>query len=230
MNIKVSLLTTKRLGNSVSGMLSATDFALTTIPFIAIKKLAEKEKIEAYSGLPATAIFTSQNAVETVFSFSPDASRWKIFSLDGKTKNTLLKYVGEEQILATALDGKALSDKIISQPIPEKIIFFCGKKRLQTIPEALSDKHIRLEEVIVYDTVASPVKLTQQFGGILFFSPSAVESFFSVNAVSEKTIFFSIGATTEKAIKKLTGNEIVTAQYPSEAEMVRNVIKYRFPL
>lgn len=59
-----------------------------------------------------------------------------------------------------------------------KIVFFCGNKRLQTIPEKLANNGIAVEEVIVYETIETAANIKKQYDGILFYSPSAVQSFF----------------------------------------------------
>ena len=64
----------------------------------------------------------------------------------------------------------------------------------------------------------------KNYDGILFFSPSAVNSFFSLNKINEQTQIFAIGKTTADAIHKHTKREITIAEIPSEENMVDQVI------
>ena len=71
-----------------------------------------------------------------------------------------------------------------------------------------------------------PHKISKDYAGILFFSPSAADSFFLVNKAPGKTIFFAIGETTAAAIKKYTGNKIILADKPGKNELLINMMEF----
>ncbi|MCC8142570.1 MAG: uroporphyrinogen-III synthase [Tannerellaceae bacterium] len=73
----------------------------------------------------------------------------------------------------------------------ESYYFFCGQRRLNEIPERLSGAAISYKEVIVYETELTPQTLEKTYEGILFYSPSGVESFFSANHPGKATLFFN---------------------------------------
>ena len=60
----------------------------------------------------------------------------------------------------------------------------------------------------------------------MFFSPSAAESFFSTNTLTDKTILFAIGNTTALSIKKYTGNKIIVADEAGKNNLVEKAIEY----
>lgn len=60
---------------------------------------------------------------------------------------------------------------------------------MDTIPSSLLAYDLFLEELVVYDTILLPHTINRTYDAIFFFSPSAVESFFSVN-YAEPTLFF----------------------------------------
>ena len=81
----------------------------------------------------------------------------------------------------------------------------------------------------MYQTIATPHKIDKEYFGILFFSPSAVQSFFSKNKVCEKTILFAIGNTTANEIKKYSTNKIIISDEPGKENLVTKMIEYFNP-
>jgi uroporphyrinogen-III synthase len=61
---------------------------------------------------------------------------------------------------------------------------------------------------------------------VIFFSPSAVESFFSMNTVTASLPLFAIGQTTAAAIREHTNNPVVIAAEPDAALLIRQVIDH----
>jgi uroporphyrinogen-III synthase len=60
----------------------------------------------------------------------------------------------------------------------------------------------------------------------LFFSPSAANSFFSVNKLPTGIVCFAIGDTTAKIIAQHTTNKIVTSERPAQEVMMTDVARY----
>jgi len=116
-------------------------------------------------------------------------------------------------ILEVANYGKDLAEKICKYHAKKSFHFFCGSIRREELPEVLRENHIHWEEHVVYETILNPKEFQQEFDGVLFFSPSGVESFFSNNKLSGATAF-CIGSTTAKALEKYTQN-IIIANKPS---------------
>ncbi|MCW3119764.1 MAG: Uroporphyrinogen synthase, partial [Chitinophagaceae bacterium] len=85
---------------------------------------------------------------------------------------------------------------------------------------------IDVHEIIVYHTIAVPKKITKRYDGIIFFSPSAVDSFFKINKTQENTILFAIGNTTSNRIKKYSENKIIISKTPDKDHMIREVANY----
>jgi uroporphyrinogen-III synthase len=78
----------------------------------------------------------------------------------------------------------------------------------------------------VYSTTQTPIELTAKYDGILFFSPSAVDSFFSINHVDEITYLFAIGLTTAKTIQQYNKNNIIISPTPSKENIVKQIITH----
>lgn len=197
--------------------------------FIAIRPVnnaAIINQIRSYAAKPITALFTSANAVAAVSRHLTQCPAWQIFCLSGKTKTALLEHFSDKQIIASAPHAAALIPKIMAAKPSGGSVFFCGNKHLNTLPEAFKAENIPLKELVVYKTISSPKKVNKSYDGLLFFSPSGVESFFSLNTVDERTVCFAIGDTTAKAVRKFTGNPVITAGFPDKENMIQKVQNY----
>lgn len=171
-------------------------------------------------------IFTSAQAVSAVIDcLGNKQPEWQIFCISGATKRAVADYFGAEKIIGIGDDAIELSKQIESIPAQE-IVFFCGNKRLDTLPVLLSDKGFRVSECIVYETALTPVKLNQDYDAILFFSPSGVESYLSENEIPGSAVLFSIGKTTAKTLQQKVPNEIIISAQPDKHILVQTVIDF----
>lgn len=229
MRKNIQILSTKKLNDTLITNAENIGITIVSTEFIEIKSIDSStitEKIKHYSAETIAVIFTSVNAVEAVFAMLDTKPDWKIFCTSGATKEALLKYIDEKRIVDTEHNASALADKVIAHKGIDSCVFFCGNQRLNTLPDKLLRHKIDLDEVIVYESIASSKKINENYDGILFFSPSGVDSFFSVNKIDNKTVLFSIGKTTTKEIRKCTNNHIVTSFFPSAESVVAEVKKY----
>jgi uroporphyrinogen-III synthase len=78
----------------------------------------------------------------------------------------------------------------------------------------------------VYHTIIAAHKISKDYDGILFYSPSAVESFFLVNTINENAVLFAIGYTTSNALKKFIKNKIIIAEQPGKEALVKKMVEY----
>ncbi|MDB5249437.1 MAG: Uroporphyrinogen synthase [Segetibacter sp.] len=225
------ILSTRPLDEALVEKASFKHITITTLPFIEIKKLVTNEvsrQIEMLSKLPATVVFTSMNAVEVVVDLLPANAvmpGWKLYCIGGATFTLVKKYWAYDSIAFTAKNATDLAKKITADKITN-IHFFCGNKRREELPEILRAENIMVNELVVYETIDTPVKIEEDYNAILFFSPSAVNSFFTSNQVSPDTILFAIGNTTANAIKQFSSNSIVVSEFPARDQLVDKAIEY----
>lgn len=119
--------------------------------------------------------------------------------------------------------GKELAEIIVKDFADLEFTFFCGNLRRDEIPELLKKHKVNFTEVEVYQTVLKSKIFERTFDGVLFFSPSAVESFTKENRL-ENPIAFCIGSTTAAEAKKYA-NEIIIATKPSIENVIVRVVK-----
>jgi uroporphyrinogen-III synthase len=225
---KLNILSTRPLSEEIIQEALKQDVSIDCLSFIEtepIKTPELKEKIQQLSGQNIITVFTSMNAVEAVKEYLTSKTSWKIFSIGQTTKELIEDFFGKENIAGTADDAGLLADVIIHQH-PKEVVFFCGDQRRDELPGKLIANNIIVEEIIVYRTIATWQKTEKHYDGILFFSPSAVQSFFSTNTIDNSTIVFAIGNTTANAVKKQGNNQIVVADKPGKEELVKKMLEH----
>lgn len=226
---KHHILSTALLPEQVSAEFSAHSIICDEFPFIQTKETVTDEIrswIVALAQEKKPIIFTSAQAVSAVINCldnrQPD---WQLFCISGATKKAVADYFGAEKIIGLGDDAIGLIKEIEKIPAQE-ILFFCGNKRLDTLPVLLSDKGFTVSEYIVYETALTPVKLNQDYNAILFFSPSGVESYLSENEIPTSALLFSIGKTTAKTLQQKVPNEVIISAQPDKHILVQTVIDF----
>ena len=227
---KLKILSTKVLGQETIDKASINDIEIDELPFITtepIKDEALKTALKGFLQQNITAVFTSKNAVQAFDQIVNAEVPWKIFCIGQSTKKWVSKIFGEEKISGTADNAAALADIILEDEETRKVIFFCGKQRREELPGKLKSAEIELEEIVVYETFETPQKMSRKhYDGILFFSPSAVKSFFSLNKLNDQIEVFAIGETTAAEIQKNIKRDLIIAETPGEENMVDQVISH----
>jgi uroporphyrinogen-III synthase len=211
---KAYVLSTRELPASLVEKAGAAGVVIDVLPFIETAKLEPGALPEG----PLTAVFTSVNAVEAV-----EGNGWTIFCTSGATRHKVAERFGEAAIAGTADSAAELAATIIAAGWVKAVWFFCGDLRREELPARLKQAGIEVHEVVVYRTKLTPRKIGRPYDAIAFFSPSAVESFFSVNSISAHTRLFAIGGTTAEAIRRHCDNP-VTISGRSDAELLINQI------
>jgi uroporphyrinogen-III synthase len=229
MKNKIELLSTVLLDPLLIDKAANYGIELDTLSFIQVSSNTERDlhaEMEELCDLPITAVFTSANAVRSIGEIVRTAKpHWNIYCIGETTKDAILEYFDVAAIKGVAHDATALAEVIISNDICE-VVFFCGDKRLDTLPAALRGADITVHELIVYHTVETQHAVTKHYDGILFFSPSAVSSFFSVNKIGSTTVLFAIGDTTANAVKQQAGNKVIIGEVHSKDQLVEQAIEY----
>lgn len=226
---KKNILITGSLSDAQAAPLLA-HHSVDIIPFISIEPLYHedlKKQINALAEQHLKVVFTSNNAVKAVSAMlSQKPSAWKLYSMQGVTSLAVQNYFGADSLAATALSSEQLAEEILKDSTVSEVLFFCGDLRRDELPLRLSIEGVQVRELIVYNTVASPVKLEKQYDAVAFFSPSAVYSFAAQNAMPAYAVCFAIGNTTANTIKNIVPNEVRIAQPPQKERVVEMMLEY----
>lgn len=199
-------------------------------PFIEtepIESVEVQQEIEAVLNAVATVVFTSMNAVEAVAENRRDEEpAWNIYCIGNTTRQLVKKYFPLSEIAGTADSAAELAEIIVARSSSEEVVFFCGDQRRDELRLILQGHEIEVNEIVVYQTIPLPHKIDMDYLGILFFSPSAVDSFFVKNKVRAETILFAIGHTTASTIKRYTNNKIIVADQPGKENLFEKMMEY----
>lgn len=213
----IRILSTKKLKSNQKQFLLNAGFRLVEADFIQI--LSHKiNKAANYDFL----IFTSQNAVLSVLENEnhPILKNKISFCVGIKTRQ-LLEENGF-QVEQSFDYAEELVEYLLKHHYDKKFTFFSGNLRRDTIPNAFQKNNIIFEEIEVYQTVLTPHKMDNQVDGILFFSPSAVQSYVKENAITNE-ICFCIGTTTAA---ELTTNNKIIANQPTVENVIIQCMNY----
>jgi uroporphyrinogen-III synthase len=175
----------------------------------------------------AVVVFTSNNAIKSITGYLGDSHPdWKIYCIGNTTYSLAKKYFGSDRITQTASTAAELAEKIIADLQVEEVTFFCGTLRRNDLPDAVRQRGVAIREITVYQTTLSPTALEKEYDAVLFFSPSAAESFFSKNNLPSKTVLFVIGNTTAESIRKYSANKIITGDEPDKNKLLSKAIRF----
>jgi len=215
----IRILSTKKLRPNQKQFLLNAGFSVVEADFIQITN-----KPFAFSNIYDNLIFTSGNAVKSV-SNHPDVQdirRNPAFCVGEKTADLLDENGFTVQEIAN--NAVELAQIITTQYQSESFTFFNGNLRLDELPNQLTNANVIFNETQVYQTVLTPNSINTAVDGILFFSPSAVESYLSENKITNE-VCFCIGNTTAQPLKNSTKN-IIIANQPSVENTIIQTINY----
>lgn len=170
-------------------------------------------------------VFTSMNAVEAVASQLKTSPSWKVYCLGNTTRQLVEKYWGASSVSATADDARLLGERLVDDGIVNAI-FFCGNIRRNELPNKMRSEGGTVEEIVVYQTIETPATVSRFYHGILFFSPSAVNSFFQANKPEAQTTYFAIGRTTKDSLQQHKAQRIIIAGKPDKNELALHAINH----
>jgi uroporphyrinogen-III synthase len=214
----INILSTKILLSPQKQALLDAGFSVTEANFIK----TENSDFDL-NGINDNLIFTSQNAAQSVLLHSKSSAlkTKNVFCVGIKTK-ALLEENGfnVDVYVDYASDLAEIITLIYSN---ESFTFFSGNLRKETLPKALKAAKVNFNEIQVYETTLTPQKIKNPVDGILFFSPSAVESYLKDNKIKNE-ICFCIGETTASSLETITRN-IIVADQPSVENVIEDVIE-----
>ena len=179
-------------------------------------------------------IFTSQNAVRgflRAYDELPlpekrkDALTRGGFCVGKKTASLLAE--NGLKVIKIAKNSKELGDFIAKNNQSDSFLFLCGNRRREELPKILNKNTIRYNEVIAYDTLIHSKRFNINYDGVLFFSPSGVQSYVKENKLSSSTAF-CIGTSTAKEASLHT-HQTVISTYQSIESVIEATLNH-YPL
>lgn len=225
----IHILSTRPLEPSLIGQAAAAGIVIEQLSLIAtepVEDLQLQSTIQQLAGQSASIAITSINAAKAVAAYlAHRPAHWNIFTVGTATRDFVSSWFGEESIVGVAEHATGLADLILNAGV-RSICFFCGDQRRDELPAKLAGGQVQVQELVVYRTIYTPGRINGAYDGILFFSPGAARSFFSVNNLPPPTVLFAIGNTTAESIRACTPHTVVTSERPAAAALVEKLIAY----
>jgi len=145
-------------------------------------------------------IITSQNGVEALLnSFTKDEINFKnIYCVGRRTKKLIENRIGK--VAHVTKNAQKLAKYLSEELKVKKVTYFCSNLRLDVLPSLLQENNISVNEVEAYKTMLSSEKIDDKVSGVLFYSPSGIDSYLKDNNTDK--IAFCIGETTAVKARK----------------------------
>ena len=212
-----SIFSTKKLSEAQKKLLP-TKVHVEDSDFIKIRynRIAPKIVKEGIENV----ILTSKNGVEALLNnFSSDELQFKnIYCVGRRTKKLIEQKIGK--VAHSERNADRLAKYLANEIKGKEVTYFCSDLRLDTLPTKLSESNITVHEIEAYKTMYSPAKVDDKVNGVLFYSPSTVESYMQENEADK--IAFCIGETTAKEAAKYF-KEVKTAKLPTVESVIELV-------
>ena len=165
-------------------------------------------------------IITSKNGVEALLdNFTKEELNFKnIFCVGRRTKKMIEQKIGP--VNHAEKNAEKLAEYLTKQLKGDSVTYFCSDLRLDTLTRILTQNKIKVNEVEAYKTMYSPEVVSENVKGVLFYSPSAIQSYLQKN--SSDKIAFCIGPSTAKEAKKFF-EKVEVAQLPTVESVIELV-------
>jgi len=216
---KINILSTIQLDKSSRKLFEKNNIELIEHQFINTSSI--NFELPVHNG---SWIFTSKNAVKSVYSSKEKIKCDKMphYCVGQNTKELLLK--NGQKVIKNAKNSNKLAIFIQKNAKTEHFIFCRGSIKNMIFSEFFQKNKILLTEIPVYETFLTPKDFNITFDGIMFFSPSAIESFNKKNTIGD-AICFCIGKTTSLYAKKFS-KKIISNDTPTIKNVVNQTINY----
>ncbi len=215
-----SIYSTKKLSElqkeTLSEAIGIEDSDFIKIRFNRIPAKVMKNEIE-------NVIITSQNGVEAILnSFTKNELKFKnIYCVGRRTKKLIENRIGK--VTKVAKNAKTLAEYLSKELENKEVTYFCSNLRMDILPAYLQTHSIAVNEVEAYKTMLSPDTLSDEISGVLFYSPSGIESYLQEN--NTKKVAFCIGETTAQEARKHF-DTVEVANMPSVESVLELVNTY----
>ena len=220
----MKLLSTKIISNKFKDLLIKNNYQIDQKSFIKILPFKCLINISVSKNI----IFTSKNAVNIILNNSKIKKNLidkNIFCVGESTAKLIIN--NNLNLIKSEQNSKKLSEYIVAnfKNSKDSFTYFSGKKRLLELEKTLNENNIKMIVYEVYDTILTPKKIKDHYDGIIFYSPSAVKSFFKGNNSFKNTYGFCIGNTTAKELKNFSESFSISKSN-SEENMLVSINKY----
>ena len=162
-------------------------------------------------------VFTSKNAVESLLTniSAAELQFENIYCAGRKTRRLIQKKIGK----VTHFENNAtdLANYLVEYIEGTEVTYFHGNLSLDELPKILEKNNIVLTGIETYQTKLSAKQIEDTVKGVLFYSPSGIESYLIQNKPNK--IAYCIGETTASEARKHF-KEVKVAKIPDVESVI----------
>ncbi len=221
------VLCTRVLRRSTVARAMARGLYLYGVPFLRIEPLEPSLVIQLLLDSTGVLIFTSAHGVEAVGEARQRmVSGWpesRCFCIEGPCRQKAEAYGFE--VLGSAPHSIMLADVVQKSGVTQ-VVHCTASLHLSTLSDILTKRGCSVKTLEVYHKSIWPVRMTRQFDGYCFFSPSQVDSFLTKNRLTDREPIFALGPTTAKYIKSKGFTSVLEAVDPSEEALLDDMLNF----
>jgi uroporphyrinogen-III synthase len=214
MDKSINILSTKKLNHDQLSIFKDSIINIIDTDFIETREIEFNTKeLEASS---KNWIITSKKSFEIILkTYDLDFLKTINYFCIGDKTASVLKSKGLKVVIAE-LNSKELGNSILTNYNNIKFTFIAGSYRRAELPSILKENNIDFNEFTVYETIIKPQKIDEHLEGVLFFSPSGIQSYMVDNKIN-KEVIFCIGETTATEAKKYSTNINISTEQTFES-------------
>jgi len=196
-NKKINIYSTKSL---TEGQMQLLNNDLVATSNDAVKINLNRISAAVLKAPMKNVIITSQNTVDAILTNCPkeDLNFENIYCVGRRTKRLVERRIGK--VVHAENYGKDLANYLAENLKEREVTYFCSDLRLDYIPDILTENNIKINEIEAYQTKYDAIEVAKDIEGVMFYSPSTVQSFIKKNHANG--IAFCIGDSTALEARK----------------------------
>ena len=215
--LKTSIFSSKLLSQGQKGLFS-TNLKVESSDFV--KTTANRIKPTVLKASHKNVVITSKNGVEALLNNCPveDLNFETIYCVGRRTKRLIEQKIGP--VKHAEKNAKALANYLVEFIEGSEVTYFCSDIRMDDLPSILEKNNIKVQEIEAYSTKLEAPKLDDSIEGVMFYSPSTIQSFLQKN--TPDCIAYCIGESTAREAKKYF-KDVRVAKIPTVESVIELV-------
>ena len=221
------IISTRKMNEPEKQQASGLGFLIADQDFLSIEYLADDHLAAVVKQAQHAFVFTSQHALRAVMDivskYQITLNRRDCFCIEGTTMQLAIQY--GFNVIGKSGNSASLAAVVLAQH-QQEIIFFSGNLKRDELVNTLTANHVIVHEHVVYHKSLIPLKIQEDYEGIMFFSPSQVDAFSLANKLPQATPAFCIGNTTADHLRKKGHQNTLVAEQQNTSSLLNKIYEY----
>ncbi len=219
------IVSTRRLNSRKFNELQQSGWRFTAHDFIrkAIRIPVDIRPSSVHKNVVLTSSTGAKAFLQMIKQLQLDIDNYVVYCISPGTKEYVL--ASGLTIKSTAPHASALADEILLAVEAKEVTHIRGNLSRPELSEKLTRAGVVVQEVMTYRTELTPIVINLPYEAIIFFSPSAINSFLSRNDLQQVPCF-CIGQTTADYAKQKGYKHTYIPDAPSEEILLKTIVTY----